>query len=89
MPPLTLQMLVENALKHNQTNKKNPLEIRIYSQKNSLVVANKLLPVGKIQESSGIGISNIIRRYKLLSQEEPTIENDHKTFRVTVPLIKL
>lgn len=87
--PLTLQLLVENALKHNKTNKKNPLKIRIYSSSNNeLVVENKLLPLEKTIDSSGIGIRNIIRRYNLLSQQAPEVIQDEISFKVIIPLIK-
>ncbi|MCG2614311.1 histidine kinase [Terrimonas sp. NA20] len=89
MPPLTLQLLVENALKHNKTSKKDPLRIRIYTtEKNELVVENALRPIEKPLDSSGIGIRNIVRRYDLLSQRQPEIYKDENIFQVTIPLIK-
>ncbi|WEK38390.1 MAG: histidine kinase [Candidatus Pseudobacter hemicellulosilyticus] len=88
MPPLTLQLLVENALKHNKVVKSNPLHIRIYSNAgNELVVENSLLPIETSLESSGIGIRNIIRRYHLLSAKEPQIVKGPATFSVIIPLI--
>lgn len=90
MPPLTLQLLVENALKHNKTIKSNPLKIMIYNNdKQELIVENLLLPIERKFDSSGLGIENIIRRYNLLSEKAPQIEKDEKYFRVIVPLIKL
>lgn len=90
MPPLTLQLLVENALKHNKTSKKDPLQIRIYNTDDCrLIVENALLPIEKPLNSSGIGIKNIIRRYKLLSEKEPEIIKDDTSFKVIIPLIKL
>lgn len=90
LPPLTLQLLIENALKHNKTTKKEPLQIRIYStEKDELIVENALMPVEKTLESSGIGIRNIIRRYNLLSDKEPEIVVGPTTFKVTLPLLKL
>lgn len=90
LPPLTLQLLIENALKHNKTTKKDPLQIRIYNtEKDELVVENALMPVEKSLESSGIGIRNIIRRYHLLSEKEPEIVLNPTTFKVILPLLKL
>lgn len=90
MPPLTLQMLVENALKHNRTSKKEPLRIDIYDQDTqTLIVANNLLPIEHTIDSSGIGLRNILRRYHLLSQTAPEIVTDHQSFSVIVPLIKI
>ncbi|MDR6562393.1 MULTISPECIES: histidine kinase [unclassified Arcicella] len=89
LPPLTLQLLVENALKHNKTNKKNPLKISIYNtDEQALIVENILLPIENQLESSGIGIQNIIRRYDLLWQKQPEIIKDETTFKVKIPLIK-
>lgn len=90
MPPLTLQLLVENALKHNKTSKKDPLQIRIYNTDDCrLIIENALLPIEKPLNSSGIGIKNIIRRYKLLSEKEPEIIKNDTSFKVIIPLIKL
>ncbi|RYY33344.1 MAG: histidine kinase [Sphingobacteriaceae bacterium] len=89
MPPLTLQLLVENVLKHNKTNKKDPLTVRIYTNgQNQLIVENALLPIEKPLDSSGIGIRNIIRRYSLLCNKQPQIIKDEHTFKVILPLIK-
>ncbi len=88
LPPLTLQLLVENALKHNQTNKRKPLKIKVYTNaQNQLVVENILIPIENVSESSGIGISNIIKRYDLLSNLKLQIKNDGKTFNVILPLL--
>lgn len=90
MPPLTLQLLVENALKHNKTNKKAPLSVHIYTNtQQELKVENDYLPIQNVSNSSGIGLKNIIRRYHLLSDREPRILQDEKTFTVVVPLIRL
>lgn len=89
LPPLTLQLLVENALKHNQTNKKNPLQIRIFTTDAAqLQVENSRMPLSKVIPSSGIGIKNINRRYKLLSKQVPHIYQDEYIYTVTLPLFK-
>ena len=88
--PLTLQLLVENALKHNKTQKSNPLIIKIYTnQKMKVVVENTLLPIEFKKESSGIGLNNIIRRYDLLWNKLPVITKEDTLFKVEVPLIKV
>lgn len=89
MPPLTLQLLVENALKHNKTLKTNPLKISIYTNnKEELIVENVLAPIENTIDSSGIGIRNIIRRYSLLAEKQPEIVKDAYSFKVIIPLIK-
>lgn len=88
LPPLTIQMLVENALKHNKTVKRNPLVISIYcKEKKVLIVENTFNPLELKAPSSGLGIKNIIRRYGLISGAKPEIYNDEKIYRVTVPLL--
>lgn len=88
LPPLTLQLLVENALKHNQTSKKRPLLVRVYTNpKKELIVENVLIPIETRSESSGMGMANIIKRYKLLSDQQPQIINDGNLFKVILPLL--
>lgn len=87
MPPLTLQLLVENALKHNKTSRKEPLRIRIFTNgSDQLIVENALIPIEHPLDSSGIGIRNIVRRYNLLGDCEPVVSMDKHIFKVTLPL---
>ncbi len=89
LPPLTLQLLVENALKHNQTSKKQPLNVKVYTTSHQeLVVENAIIPMETISNSSGIGISNILQRYSLLSSLQPEIINDGTLFKVVLPLLE-
>lgn len=90
LPPLTLQLLMENALKHNKTIKSDPLKIRIFSnERKELIIENKLIAIEKQVNSSGIGLRNIISRYKLLSKEPPEIIKGADSFKVIIRLIKL
>lgn len=89
LPPMTLQLLVENALKHNKTNKKSPLVISIFNNDNQeLIVKNTLSLIEKNIDSSEIGIKNINRRYSLLSERQPKITNNGSFFIVNLPLLK-
>lgn len=88
LPPLTLQLLVENALKHNKIIKGQPLRIYIYTNEHQeLVVENTLIPFESQVPSSAIGLENIKRRYKLLSERLPEIYRNNELFKVTIPLI--
>lgn len=90
IPPLTLQILIENALKHNKTLKTNPLKISVSVDENErLVVSNSLFPLDKKAQSSGIGLSNIFNRYKLLGKEVPEVTEGPASFIVSIPLIKV
>nr|WP_255700795.1 histidine kinase [Flavobacterium sp. F-30] len=89
IPPITLQLFIENALKHNRTEEENPLIVQVYSNENDeLIVSNNLLPLIKKAPSTGIGLKNIISRYALLSDREVFVEENNETFTVKVPLIK-
>lgn len=89
IPPITLQLFIENTLKHNRTEEENPLIVRIYSNDNDeLVVSNTFLPLIKKSNSTEIGLKNIISRYDLLSDRAVSVEKSDETFTVKVPLIK-
>ncbi len=87
IPPLTLQLLIENALKHNRTTKESPLQITIQSDEAYLTVSNTLLPLVSKADSAGIGLTNILSRYALLSVKKPIIKEDESLFTVKVPLL--
>jgi two-component system, LytTR family, sensor kinase len=88
LPPLTLQLLVENAVKHNRLLKEAPLRIELFSEAhNRLVVRNNLSPREQKLESTGIGLRNIHSRYALLGQEAPVVRREASHFAVVIPLI--
>jgi len=86
--PLALQMLIENAVKHNEVSEENPLKVKIYSAGNFIVVENnvqkKSLPG---ESSSGVGLENIKRRYEFLSPEKIIIDLTENEFLVKLPVI--
>ncbi|MFM8851519.1 MAG: sensor histidine kinase [Cytophagales bacterium] len=87
--PASLQMLIENAIKHNIVSKNNPLTIRLYTHNGSIVVANNLQEKEFKEESTQRGLQNIQSRYQLLSDEKVVIEKLAQEFRVTIPLLQL
>lgn len=89
LPPSTLQLLIENAIKHNVISKKTPLKIRIFDEGNFVVIANTLNPK-KIQEpSTKVGLQNITSRYKFLSNQSPLMIRANGEFIIKVPLIEI
>lgn len=88
VPPLSLQLLIENALKHNRTLKESPLTIKVYTtDQNELWVVNDLLPLVNKPHSAAIGLSNMMSRYALVSDLKPQIEKTADSFIVKIPLI--
>jgi sensor histidine kinase YesM len=92
--PATLQLLIENAIKHNVVSKKDPLEIRIYCENgtpdvNKLVVENNLQPKPVPEESSKLGLKNIRSRYDFLVGPEAVEVISSPVFTVKIPLVKL
>jgi len=88
LPPLAIQTLLENAVKHNEISKRNPLHIRIStSETDSIVVCNSLCEKITPEPGTGIGLSNLSRQYQLLSGEEIVISKNPNEFRVELPLL--
>lgn len=85
--PLTLQLLIENAIKHNVISEKKPLFLSIQKNENYLVVKNNLQKKESKDYSSGLGLKNIKSRYSFLSEKEVGIFEDEKEFVVKIPLI--
>lgn len=88
LPPLTLQLLVENAVKHNKMSAQEPLVIRIAVAENTLVVENNIRQREQAESSTGVGLENIRRRYAMLTEKKPAITQTNQQFRVQLPLLK-
>ena len=87
IPPFTLQLLVENCLKHNVVSTERPLHIRIYEENEQIAVENQIQQKRGDNNSLGVGLKNIDLRYHHLINQHVNIFSDQKTFKINLPLI--
>jgi len=85
--PLSLQLLLENAVKHNVITANQPLSIRIYEERGYLVVENNKNPKASLEKSTKVGLRNIKQRYQLITERKVLIEEKDSKFRVGLPLL--
>ena len=85
--PLSLQLLLENAVKHNMVTASKPLHIKIYEDSNYLVAENNLQPKQIVKKSSGAGLNNIMQRYDLLTNKKININKEASRFAVAIPML--
>jgi ligand-binding sensor domain-containing protein len=90
IPPLTLQLLMENAIKHNAVSRETLLTVEIFiSEDGYLVVQNNLNPRKTREAGAGMGLQNIVNRYNLLSNKKVLVSNTGKQFIVSLPILKM
>lgn len=87
--PLAMQLLLENAIKHNIISSASPLHISIYIEDDRLYVKNNLQPKKQIQDSTKLGIENIKKRYAFFTDEKLIIDDSDGCFTVGLPLLKI
>jgi LytS/YehU family sensor histidine kinase len=89
IPPLTLQLLIENAIKHNIVSRENPLMVEIYldSKGKSIFVENNIQVKKEDPTSMGIGIKNIVNRYKLIPDRKVEVSDEGSVFRIALPVV--
>ncbi|MDR5589995.1 2TM domain-containing protein [Christiangramia sp. SM2212] len=85
--PLSLQLLLENTIKHNIVNEKNPLKIRIYEEAGNLIVENNYQKKEVLSDRKGVGLQNIVNRYNVVTQRKVSIEQTKDFFRVKLPVL--
>ncbi|WP_296149719.1 2TM domain-containing protein [uncultured Flavobacterium sp.] len=85
--PLSLQLLLENTVKHNIASESKPLHIRIYEKGDYLVIENDYQKKEVLQDRKGVGLQNIINRYSIITNRKVRIEQNEKYFRVEIPML--
>ena len=89
IPPLSLQMIIENAIKHNVISKDNPLVVKIFVEDNEyLVIENNISPKIEKEPSTGVGLENIRNRYLYLTGKVVIVKNENGAFIVKLPLFE-
>ncbi|MBZ4669585.1 MAG: lytS3 [Defluviitaleaceae bacterium] len=89
LPPLSLQVVLENAIKHNIINESKPLHIEITDEEFTLIVKNNIQPKISKEVSTGLGLKNLIKRYALISDLVPEFKVENNHYIAKLPLIKI
>ena len=85
--PLSLQLLLENCIKHNVVSETKPLHIKISIEDNQLVVTNNLQKKEVLSDRRGVGLQNIVNRYAILTKRNVLVEENEKVFKVFLPIL--
>lgn len=85
--PLSLQLLLENTVKHNVVSEQRPLHIRIYFEGDYLAVQNDYQKKEVLQSHQGVGLQNIVDRYGIITNRKVLIEQNEKAFTVRIPIL--
>ncbi len=88
VPPFSVQMVLENAIKHNVVTATKPLKIEVSQNGDRLIIENNL-QLRKVKDSTGIGLKNIVSRYKMLSSEEPSFYQKDSSYFAELPLLEV
>jgi len=85
--PLSLQLLLENTVKHNVVSEQKPLHIRIFIDKDYLAIQNDLQKKEVLQDRQGVGLQNIVNRYGIITDRKVKVQQDEKNFTVKIPIL--
>ncbi len=87
--PLSFQMLFENAIKHNVISVEKPLTIEVFAENGHLIVRNNLQKKNQVMDSTGVGLSNIRDRYRMLTNKEVEVIQSQQYFTVALPIFEI
>jgi hypothetical protein len=85
--PLSLQLLLENTVKHNVVSEQKPLHIRIFIEGDYLAIQNDYQKKEVLQSRQGVGLQNIVDRYSIITNRKVLIEQNEQTFTVRIPIL--
>lgn len=85
--PLSLQLILENTVKHNIASETKPLHIRIYEKEDYLIIENDYQKKEVLQDRKGVGLQNIVDRYSIITNRKVRIEQTEKYFTVALPML--
>ncbi len=87
LPPICLQMLVENTIQHNEASQAKPLQVNIYTNNDTLIIENNIQARSDFAESSKTGLENLQARYSFFTERKVVISDNGNIFKVALPLI--
>ena len=85
---MAFQLLIENAIKHNRISEASPLMVEIYNDHNNIIVSNNIQKKSEPDNSLGLGLPNLIHRYRLVAEKDVSIQQKEDHFIVTLPIIR-
>lgn len=85
--PLSLQLLLENCIKHNVVSEAKPLHVKITIENNQLVVTNNLQKKEVLSDRKGVGLQNIVNRYAILTKRNVLVEENEQEFKIFLPIL--
>ena len=87
LPPLSLQLLIENAIEHNLGTEKNPVQIHLSLEENSMILENTLIPKRNLKKDGGRALQNLKTQLLLFGADKPVILENSEKFEIHLPLI--
>lgn len=85
--PLSLQLLLENCIKHNIVSEAKPLHVKISIENNQLVVTNNMQKKEVLSDRKGVGLQNIVNRYAILTKRTVLVEENEQEFKIFLPIL--
>lgn len=86
--PMSIQLLLENAIKHNVVSRSKPLKVKVYTAENNIFVSNKIQAKSSKLPSTKLGLKNIQKRYALLTEDKVEISQENGNFLVKLPILE-